>query len=412
MCALCRSVVMTKIKHLFFLSFLYLACLSFPLKATGFDPLALYLTWQQHPDTTMMIHWITPANLLKDELEYQKIGEHNWHRVKGAYVSMPEKYPYLIYHLELTQLLPYTEYQFRFGLEGKIYKFRTMPTNLITPFRFVVGGDIYHDGLDLLTKMNRQVASLDPLFVVCGGDLVYNEEKPSNLSKSMPRWLDWLIAWKNQLVTTDGRLIPLIPVIGNHEVKGHRNRTPAKAQFFYTLFAKAPAQGYQALDFGNYLSLILLDSEHTHKVEGLQTFWLYTTLKARLSIPYKFPIYHVAAFPSVRKYDNKINKKIRKYWVPLFEKFGVKQVFEHHDHAYKRTRPLLNEKIHPQGIVYLGDGGWAVEKPRIPKDPFSTWYLAKTLASRNVILVNIQEDNCHFTAINEEGQTIDHYSSR
>lgn len=104
------------------------------------------------------------------------------------------------------------------------------------------------------------------------------------------------------MVTTDGRLIPLIPVIGNHDVKRRFRRTPADALFFYTLFAMPGIQGYNVLDFGNYMSLFLLDSGHTHPIKGKQTEWLRESLKQRKNVPYKFPIYHVAAFPSVRKY--------------------------------------------------------------------------------------------------------------
>ncbi len=54
-------------------------------------------------------------------------------------------------------------------------------------------------------------------------------------------------------------------------------------------------QGYNVLDCGNYLSLLLLDSGHTHPVEGAQTDWLKQTLAARQHVSHVFPVYHVPA---------------------------------------------------------------------------------------------------------------------
>lgn len=76
-------------------------------------------------------------------------------------------------------------------------------------------------------------------------------------------------------------------------------------------------------------------------------------------IPHVFPVYHVPAFPSVRSFSNQTSAAIRRNWVPLFERFGIKVAFEHHDHAYKRTVPIREEAIDPErGIVYFGDGAW------------------------------------------------------
>jgi hypothetical protein len=99
---------------------------------------------------------------------------------------------------------------------------------------------------------------------------------------------------------------------------------------------------------------------------------LNNTLKERSTIPYKFVIYHVAAFPSVRKWDGSTAKDIRKHWVPLFEEYGVSAVFENHDHAYKRSKLLKRGVVDPTGVLYFGDGGWAVDA-RTPKTPEEVW---------------------------------------
>ena len=61
------------------------------------------------------------------------------------------------------------------------------------------------------------------------------------------------------------------------------------------------------------MSIILLDSGHTHPVGGQQAEWLKNTLEAREKIPYKIAIYHVPAFPSVRPWDNQYCKEVCRF---------------------------------------------------------------------------------------------------
>jgi hypothetical protein len=167
-------------------------------------------------------------------------------------------------------------------------------------------------------------------------------------------------------------------------------------------------QGYNVLDFSDYMSIWLLDSGHTHAVHGQQTDWLRETLLQRKAVPHKFISYHVPAYPSVRSFNEKISPSIRRYWVPLFEKFGIVAAFEHHDHAYKRTYPLKNHKIDPTGVIYLGDGGWGVQKPRARPASDFRWYLAKSAPKRNFIVVTISPDETrHFLAVDDNGDIID-----
>lgn len=383
---------------------LFFLCLSARLFAE-YDPIAVYLTWQRAPHTTMTVQWITGLERTSNLVEYQRVGESLWKKNEGKHYPMPGNSPYLIHRSELSGLEPDSDYRFRTGQDGVIYKFRTMPSSLSTPIRFIVGGDIYHDKIEILEKMNRQAARQDPMFVLLGGDLAYNESRHGKPA----RWLDLLISWKKQMVTSAGRLIPLIPAIGNHELEKNHGCDPASAPFFYAFF---PMGGYGVLDFGKYLSVILLDSDHTHPIEGAQTEWLSKTLSERENVPHKIALYHVPAYPSVRDYHHKHSEKVRKNWVPLFEKMGLTVAFENHDHAYKRTWPLRNGKHDKDGVLYLGDGGWAVEKPRIPKHLSHKEYLAKTASSRNFVLVILHGNDRHFIAIDENGLILDETVSK
>ena len=194
-------------------------------------------------------------------------------------------------------------------------------------------------------------------------------------------------------------------MIGNHDVTGRFDQTPDKAPFFYTFF---PTPGYQVMDFGDYLSLILLDSGHTHPVDGAQKDWLYQMLYQRQNVPHKFAFYHVPAYPCVRPYKGTKSQFIREQWVPIFEKFHLDVAFEHHDHAYKRTFAIRKGKKKRHGVIYMGDGAWGVERPRIPRR--ASWYLAKAQSIRHFILVTLDKDTRHFKAISHRGDVFDTFT--
>ena len=122
-------------------------------------------------------------------------------------------------------------------------------------------------------------------------------------------------------------------------------------------------------------------------------------------MPHLVPTYHVPAYPSYRPDDTggsaALTKRIRENWYPLFERYGVKFAFEHHDHTFKRTHPIRAGKVDPKGVVYLGDGAWAVT-PRKPDDK-PRWYLAKTASVRHFHLVTLYPDACHVLSVNEQG---------
>ncbi len=365
-----------------------------------FDPPSVYLTWQHDPTTTMTIQWHSHGGH-DDVVQYQRLDERVWHTVRGSHHPMPHS-DRMVHVAELTGLKPGVDYRFRLGANSVEFTFRTMPRNTKERIRFVVGGDTM-DPLDMLDEsfeeISRLAAKQDPMFAVIGGDIAYANGEPGLVG----RWYNWLATWKKLMVTSDGRLIPFVVAIGNHEVQGGFNQTPEKAPYFYSLFALPNKRSYRVLDFGRYLSLVLLDSGHTNPIDNEQTDWLRQTLAGRQDVPHLFAVYHVPAYPSVRGFNNGVSAKIREHWVPLFEQFGVDVAFEHHDHVYKRTHPIRAEKIDPGGVLYLGDGGWGV----VPRKPRDRWYLAKEASKQHFILVTINGQNRSFLAIDSEGQIFD-----
>nr|NGY95791.1 hypothetical protein [Neochlamydia sp. AcF84] len=369
--------------------------------------LSIYLTWQHHPQSTMNVCWITPQAQTQDFIEYQREGEEVWHREKSQHRPMPAQLPHLIHRVELVDLMPSTSYHFRLGADKHIYKFRTMPAESNLPIRFVVGGDMYNGSMEMMEKTNRAAAATNPLFVVIGGDIAYSAVGDRSIPENPQKWIDWLRIWKQTMVTSEGYLIPIVPCIGNHEVRGGNGKTPQEAEFFFALFPTLNLKSYKVLDFSSYMSLIILDSGHAYPVRGAQTLWLKQVLRQRRQVPHKFAVYHIPAYPSYRSYYNKTSRAVRRQWVPLFEQYGLHVAFENNDHAYKRTHPICKGRPQKQGVLYIGDGAWSVANIRTPKTPRQAWYIAKSSATQFFILVTIDGSHRRIQAFTPAGMIVD-----
>ena len=372
-------------------------------------PPILYLTWMHDPATTMTVQWHTSNLEPLSEVIYRKAGDTEWQRKEGLLaVSLP-KTKLCVHTVELDALEPGEEYEFSLVGGKRIYRFHTLPQSLSREVKFVVGGDAYFY-LSVLKKMNRQIAACDPDFVVVGGDIAYTQGTRAIFKGKgweVKRWRTFLKEWNTQMVTSDGRLIPIVPVIGNHDIQPLSLSPKHHHYLFYDLFAM-PEKGtsYRVFDVGDYLSLFLLDTEHSYHIEGMQSKWLKNVLSERENISCKMAVYHIGAYPSVYPYRGRTSKKIRSYWSPLFEKYHLDVAFEHHNHAYKRTFPMKGNKIDPDGVIYMGDGSWGVH----PRKPKKLWYMEKVAQVNAVCLVTLGPERRLIQALNIQGKVFDSVS--
>ncbi|MEX0744145.1 MAG: metallophosphoesterase family protein [Phycisphaeraceae bacterium] len=381
---------------------------SLPAGAEPFDPPALYLTWQRDPTTTMTVQWHTLDDTRPSELAYRRadVDDASWQQRTGERRPFPHTDRF-IHAVEIIDLEPGTDYLFRFEDEGTAYRFRTMPADASEPVSFAVGGDLMHrrTWMEVVTE---QMAARKPLFAVLGGDLAYDNGHPDNVD----RLFDFFEAWKQAAVTPTGRLIPMIPLIGNHEVDGGWQRDRAKAPFFYDLFVTPGWPGYTAVDFGDYLSLIILDSGHIIPIEGEQTEWLDAQLAERRQrgVQHVFPAYHVPAYPSVKHLYDGRSLDVRQHWPPIFEKHDVDIAFEHHDHAYKRTHRIRDGQVDATGVLYVGDGAWGVELRPVKTEPEEeVWYLDHARGIHHIVLVTLHGDQRWLEAVDNQGKVFDRY---
>lgn len=365
----------------------------------------VYLTWMHDPTTTMTVQWHSSDQAPSSQVLYRKMGEAEWRKKEGIYDAL-DRTNLLVHTVELDELEPDAMYQFKIAGKKETFLFRTLPKTLVRPVKFAVGGDAYFY-LSVLRRMNEQIASCDPDFVVVGGDIAYtNGVRGAFKGKGwqIKRWRTFLKEWKKQMIASDGRMIPIVATLGNHDVKAIAPKPMSEHLLFYDLFAM-PEKGvpFRTIDAGDYLSLFLLDTGHSYNIEGQQTSWLKRSLSERENVQYKMAAYHIAAYPSVYPYGGQTPNKIRLFWNPLFERYHLNVAFEHHNHAYKRTFPLKRGEIDPDGVVYMGDGSWGVT----PRKPRKMWYLASAAQENAVCLVTLKPDNALVESLNIKGQVLD-----
>ncbi len=309
-----------------------------------------------------------------------------------------------VYRAVLSGLTPGAEYEFRLGGRTAAYRFRTMPSKMTDAFHFVSGGDC---GIGAAAVASNKIAAKqDPMFALIGGDLGYDN------GWSVEASVQFVRNYAAGMTDSQGRLIPMLVCVGNHEVYGGYGKGRADAPFFFALFDGLYADAsFATVDFGDYLSLVLLDTGHIAKIEGEQTDWLDRQLAARRDRPHLLVVNHVPAYPSFRAPgDDKAGRPgtghgNRTHWVPLFEKHRVDAVLEHHDHTFKRTHPLKGGQVDADGIIYLGDGSWGQLRPA--KKPEERPYLATTSTSYHLTLHRLEAGQRFHLALEATGKVLD-----
>jgi len=375
----------------------------------------LFLTWQRDPTTTMTVQWVGEAAAFQNaSVSYSPLPKivvkdappHVWIEAKTTTKPFPLT-ELTNFRAELTNLSPGTEYQLKIGKAAKVYRFRTMPEKATNELTFVSGGDA---GVNPhVIENNKQAAKQEPLFAVVGGDLAYdNGTNPKT-------YLTWLRDYSKHMVDPKGRLIPMIVCLGNHEVKGGYSKKREDAPFFFAHFdGLYKDTSYAALDFGDYLSLVLMDTGHISKIGGDQTDWLDRTLKERVERAHLILVNHVPCYPSFRPAEivgvagnpkAGTGEEQRKNWVPLFEKYNVDVVLEHHDHTFKRTHTMTGGLKDKYGILYLGDGSWGKQRSAAKADVRS--YIATASTSYHLTVHRLLAEERYHMAIEDTGKIVD-----
>jgi len=323
-------------------------------------------SYRDDPSTTIVIGWCdngtsTNAKVYYDVVDYGSAYtsyafNHPVDRTQSTY-SLNNRFA------RLTGLTPNTIYYFVVhddnGTSARMY-FKTLPNNPDVGITFIAGGDsrtgTILDGTDYVNcRPDRQtndslVAKIRPDFVTFNGDFVY--------SGNTSYWSDWFTDWQFTL-GTDGHLVPIVPVMGNHEASAD----------VYNLFDIPTTNDYYSLEIGgNLLRLYSLNSELTG-CDVTQQSWLSNDLQLYTGTPnepyWKFAQYHT---PFVPHAYYTANTTLSACWAPLFQQYNVRLVCEAHAHVLKVTWPVVLSSAtgsdhgfirdDNNGTVYIGEGAW------------------------------------------------------
>ena len=311
----------------------------------------VYLTWRDDPSTTMVIHW---------------------HTFKPHLATYGDVY------------------------SGEIYKFKTMPTVISNSVKFAHVSDTH--GRSLTTQIFQEIGLKDVDCIIHSGDMATGDggEDPS----SWYQFFDSL----NYAKDTKGNLIPILPNIGNHEIRfgspgiqwetvydvGNKPNFFNKrgdAEWYYCFFPTFPGlQGYGVIDFGNYASVWQLDPGITTFTNKGQNIWLSETLSERVNVPHKIISLHYSPFPLGRRMLIRYYNEIRRDFCPIWEPYKP-LVLTGHEHVWGKTVPILGGGLdindayeHEDGVVYLS-GGPSGAEGREGRNPHTKWWIDQSRAS-------------------------------
>ncbi|WOO43359.1 metallophosphoesterase [Rubellicoccus peritrichatus] len=357
-------------------------------------------TWTDTPSSTINMIWLTDANE-SDSLQWRAEGEDSWkNAIAGIHPFGPDKGTEVC-QLALSGLESDTIYEVKLG--GEIYRFRTLPDERPVRLNFAAGGDMMHTP-EMHRAATKAMAKSDPAFAILGGDLAYAN------GRDQERWFDWINVWVDEAVTSDGLSIPFIVAIGNHEVIGGYNKTPAEAPYFYSLFPfPEPNKSNYVVDVFDDMSVFVLDTNHTQRVID-QEEWLEQTLKERANHKHLFAVYHFPAYGIKKKgLKNENSKQIREHWTPLFDQYNLDAAFENDSHIYKRSVLIRDDKKDPEGTLYIGDGAWGVTVRDLSEAEVNQWHVSKAESRHHFIDVLIDEDVRTYTAYDPKGIAFDQF---
>lgn len=383
-------------------------------------PLHTYLTWQGDTGTTMTVNYHTGATAGQSKVYYDTV-PHGGDTAQyaftatGAAHTVPGLGTYVsrnIHWVELTGLSPGQTYYFVAGdpavaLTPEL-KFRTCPAGA-SPKVFCQGGDMSDSGETGQVLANA--ATKEPLFMAFGGDCAYEDGNLANYA----RWDGVLDYIEDNLVTPAGYTVPIIVGIGNHEVAGGWGQTAAQAPFYIHYFAQNGTTAYFRRDFGTDLAFLMLDSGHITPMTGTQATWLQNELNNAAGFRWRFSMYHVPQYSSVRSFTGDSNVvATRNAWRAIFDT-GMATAFENHDHSGKRTKLLKSDDADPSGVLYVGDGCIG-QSPRTVAQA-GNYYLERADGIRNYWHVELPGDcvpgqEAIYRNINQEGVVYDTFSKR
>jgi hypothetical protein len=323
----------------------------------------VYTTYCDDPCTTLVLHWITPK---------------------------PQMWDYRTKSFSVTTYTSFTAP-------------RTMPE---TGFRLVQVSDSH--GRNFSTPLMVQAVQVEnPHVVIHSGDLA-----TTNGGSNPPTTLYTLLDQLNAMRDSQGRIVPFLPNVGNHECwngsegfqwsGGTTGRKPnwdtderGDVEWYLCLFPTWPGiRGFGVLDFGDYCSIwqlnpgiyALMDDPADSQVE-----WLAESLSERASVPHKIASSHYNPYEWGRRAFTPYLVAQRDFGRILYNG-GCRTFFVGHSHVIGYSVPI--DKWGPtdhqvehtparvgEGVEIFGSGtpGIGVDASREGRNPATKWWIADSM---------------------------------
>lgn len=347
------------VRNLRLLAMILFACVS----AYAESPINLRVVWTESPQTHAVVAWDCIGQG-KGTLHLREAVEGAQARQVAAEVG---EYPKAgagevshCYFVALGDLKPSTKYFVVAQIDNDKSKecyFITAPDKDVS-FKLFFAGDSRTslDKTRAVANMIRGMFEKDPTYIglLHGGDMA-----DASVTKA---WNVWLAAYA-LTTASDGRLLPIIPVRGNHE--------GAKGGLFDLAYG-APGEAvknYYTCMLSPQVGIIVLNSMYS--VEGDQKVFLEKSLAEfqKNKVRFQMAAYHIPLYPAI-----KAPHRAKQAWAPLFEKYNIDLGLESDGHCIKRTVPIRDDKKADDGVVYLGEGGFGAPQR---SNEQQRWYLEK-----------------------------------
>ncbi len=276
-----------------------------------------------------------------------------------------------------TGLSPGTAYKYRLG-SGQADSWSaigslTTDTAVSQPFHFIAGSDSqassktgFEPWADTFKKAVLTIG--DPKFLINAGDLVDNGDLEE-------QW-QWMLGLPQEQLLN----VPIVPVVGGHEVRDYDgDETTPNSNFFnhFNLPKQTIANTHDgsvySFEYGNALFLVF-NSQYAGELSSSggireqdqqfadQLEWM-KYIVAKSDAKWKFVTFHkgpYSAGDNAGEYEDDRVQFYKKVLVPAFDEMGIDMVFEAHDHMYMRSYQMLNDKVIPTSQITYDAQGNAV----------------------------------------------------
>lgn len=378
------------------------------------------LSWQRDSATTMTVMWRTDA-AITPIVQYGPTTQYGSETTGTSQPAVLDGYTY--HTVEIVGLTPNTAYHYRVSGPGSVWSndaiFRTAP-NGATDFTFTVFADngmVGNNGSRAVTMKDR-VAAQQPALHLIAGDLSYADGDWCDGRPCMrEHWEGWL-----QEMERIARTIPVMPAIGNHEVKDDM-RLPDGELFFTRSFALPGGNGERvySFDYGD-AHFVALDTNDWRGLRrgGVQYNWLESDLAATTK-RWKVVYFHHLAYTSGGRHSDL--ESLQQETTPLFDRYGVDLVIQAHNHHYERTYPLRyrapndptivstdrSAYANPAAPVYVTTGGGGAGIYSFPSTP-KPWSAARC-ECHEFLRVDVDDAGIlTVAAIGLDGSTVDRFT--